>query len=141
MNSRIARVEFQILAALTPTALRQMAQEHDSKHPDTSQVVHTFDDGWTIRRPQTNADHWRESILMSNCVDDRCEMSDDPNDPHLIPDSTYHSLRDPDNIPHASWDLESPEPALGRHNSPVKEEYRPYLDAFGVSYQSDPTVE
>jgi hypothetical protein len=121
-------------AGKSQKALRQQAERHDSQHPDTSEVVHKFPDGWSIRRPRTNADHWRESDLMSNCVGDRCETSDDPNDPNLEPDSSYHSLRDPDNIPHVSWDLESPEPALGRHNSEIKERYRPYLEQHGIEY-------
>ncbi|WP_196807281.1 PcfJ domain-containing protein [Candidatus Solirubrobacter pratensis] len=35
--------------------------------PDQSEVVHAFPDGWTIRRPTTWSDVYREGALMHNC--------------------------------------------------------------------------
>ena len=35
--------------------------------PDSSIILHTFDDGWTIRRCRNYRDLNREGMLMSNC--------------------------------------------------------------------------
>lgn len=116
---------------LTQTKLRQWAQEHEAEYgPDGSTVIHAFPDGWTVRAPVTVADHWREGTLMGNCVGDIGSTSDplEPLDDHPY----WYSLRDPDNIPHVSWSGDAD--GLGRHNSPVKEQYRPYLDQLGVGY-------
>lgn len=112
---------------------------------DRSEVVYTFDDGWTIRAVQDFADAYREGSLMGNCInpyDDFCLRSMDYHDnwgadhDQITPlieereplSDVVFSLRDPDNIPHVSIDPlagvhgDSPM-ALGRNNSVPKPEY------------------
>lgn len=118
-------------AAQTRRELNQWAQEHENEYgPDTSKTVHSFDDGWTVRAPQSVADYYREGTLMGNCVNDDIDYQKEPNEQAWAND-VYHSLRDPDNIPHVTWRANDGTDALGRHNStPTK--YLKYLNEIGV---------
>jgi hypothetical protein len=79
--------------------------------PDTSTTIHTWADGWTIRRLTTAEDMRREGRLVHTClataVDEPFDLGPD-NDLILGPDhklvnSHLHSLRDPDNYPRATF--------------------------------------
>lgn len=98
---------------------------------DTSDIVHEFEDGWTVRRLPTFRDLHREGQLMRHCwsspaLDDLHGRDDLPAptfawdmfyigddleaDPTKGKDFYGHdferhhmSLRDPDNLPHLSW--------------------------------------
>jgi hypothetical protein len=68
--------------------------------PDSSTVVYTFDDGWSIRRLQTPDDERIEGALLHHCLgwrEDRCEFEN------------LHSLRDIDNYPRATFQHFGPE--------------------------------
>lgn len=61
--------------------------------PDGAEVVYTFPDGWTIRRLTRLEDQLREGEVMHNCLR-ALRGSTDPN---------CLSLRDADNLPHATF--------------------------------------
>lgn len=144
---------------------------------DSSRIIYTFEDGWTIRELMTVGDMSREGQLMGNCIDPAdpycrqfypmregefyySEGRDDweeyePGKPtpetdeyvrsHIDRNSLisvlddplrYLSLRDPDNIPRASYDEESDE-WLGRHNAPLKPEYEQKVIEFENSPASN----
>jgi alkylhydroperoxidase family enzyme len=85
-------------SSLTPNQLQQLIQEQQLPE-DSSEVVHHWPDGWSIRRLNTYGDMRREGVIMHHCWD-----TDSPSDDEAsIPHQTYHSLRDPQNIPHASF--------------------------------------
>jgi hypothetical protein len=86
-------------AGMTPAQVERLAEERGLPE-DGSEVVHRFPDGWTIRRLNTMGDQRREGVIMNHCWD-----TEDPGaDPvPLGPDSNYYSLRDPNNIPKASF--------------------------------------
>lgn len=118
-------------SAMTRSQLMRQAEEHEAQHgPDTSSVVHQWPDGWTVRSPQSEGDHLREGTLMSSCIGHN----------GIPPANSYESLRDPDNLPHATWANFGPPAALGRHNHPVKPEYTKYLQDYGVEI-GDPEME
>lgn len=60
--------------------------------PDRSEIVHRFDDGWTVRRIPGLADQRREGILCRSCMRSATK-----------PYQNALSLRDPDNLPHISF--------------------------------------
>jgi hypothetical protein len=165
------------VAAETTKKRLERAQALDNQYgPDSSEVVHQWPDGWTMRKLKTRGDMQREGELVGNCFahdpgDDFqhrewaespwsyfFQYQDDPNNPggdtikvpegHEKFDPTYgldgtavkehpdmyrdyvesdlYSLRDPNNLPHVSFDPnahEFEEAALGRHNTPMKPEY------------------
>lgn len=142
-------VRYAKTAGKTRTQLLNDAQTHaDQYGPDTSEVVQQLADGWTVRRPTTLADIEREGTLMGNCVADgdynrevslpsytedgiwQSNSLDWGNPEHWsIPsDNYYHSLRDPDNLPHATWTNETN--VEGRHGSHPKEEHWSRLREF-----------
>lgn len=104
--------------------------------PDTARIVHTFEDGWTIRQLLTYGDLQREGELMQNCLAawGLTSEADHPlwhqhpgerGDPDYfstpLPGGDYlYSLRDPDNLPHVSMDNDG---MRGRANRSVKPEY------------------
>lgn len=66
------------------------------------EVLHRFDDGWTIRRLQNAAEHKDEGDMMGHCVGDPgMGYSKQTEEGSRI----FASLRDPKNIPHATLDL------------------------------------
>jgi hypothetical protein len=79
----------------------QRRQYAETLHPDTSEIVHTFPNGWTIRKPLTWGDVGREGCLMRHCL---AGMGEDDEDTPLDADSTLHSLRDPNNLPHVTFE-------------------------------------
>lgn len=81
---------------------------------DNSEVVHDFNDGWTIRRLHTFGDLDYEGALMNNSVRFYSKDKDftqlyptlKSNDGHMMGASgegRIYSLRDPHNIPHVSF--------------------------------------
>jgi DNA invertase Pin-like site-specific DNA recombinase len=178
------------LSAKTKTRLLQDAQNLDENYTDTSDIIHTFDDGWTIRRLNTVGDAHREGELMSNCINpynEHCLWSKDAEErmaeqnPELkeeleqleedygqrffweknywefpwhdyfdesldnVRDSNdkypIYSLRNPDNIPHATYDPQSSgadSAILGRHNYLPKPEYRKYWDEWFAKNNKQP---
>lgn len=157
----------------TQALKRAQTVEQRIGKPDTSRVIHTFPDNWTIRELQSYADAQREGELMGNCFapgalepeswhtvwhnhpDFRYhgragligpeEAYNDPNaEPWGFPPQAWdqsrevpknldlplnglYSLRDPDNLPHASIDDNE---ALGKHNDPLKGEYLRRVDEW-----------
>lgn len=95
-------------AALTRT---QMLQEQERFHnefgPDNAQTAHQFPDGWSIKTVQTPHQESYEGELMNNCIGGAATLR------NQIPERMWHeksqlgatmmSLRDPQNIPHASF--------------------------------------
>jgi hypothetical protein len=82
---------------------------------DRARVVHTFPDGWTIRRVTRLADQHREGELMHNCL--RRTRHRDLN---------CWSLRDPDNLPHlsfAAWRLTALDDVSAISGGPVWNEH------------------
>jgi hypothetical protein len=125
-------------ASDTRTQRLQDASDSDQVFgPDASKVVHTFDDGWTIRQLQTGLDQHREGCLMHHCW--RSTENGQELWPHwLLNDPAGHqekfdrarkrldhpldrgagekrlySLRDPDNLPHASFFHDVPTRSMG----------------------------
>jgi hypothetical protein len=140
------------LAAKTRT---QLVNQAEGLSPDTSEVVHEWPDGWTVRRLKTYSDAVREGELMRNCLSpeqafemaDRMDNNggwepenvineawlkadfetDNPNYSEFnLPDDIF-SLRDPDNIPHVT---EAEGSSLGRNNSIPKQEYQSRMDEW-----------
>jgi len=155
------------IARKTKTRLLQDAKDLDENYTDTSDIVHTFDDGWTIRKLNTIGDAHREGTLMSNCMTPEgewpppyCDVaaSIDPNFSierhHDFPwedyfdkeirrdDKAIYSLRDPENLPHATYDSGGAtgfdSPILGRHNDLPKPEYRKYWDKWFAAKGKQP---
>ena len=85
-------------------ALKALALElDDSLGADRSSLIFSLDDGWTIKKIARLEDQLREGELMANCLRKV-----------KTPDQNCYSLRDADNLPHASfaaWACESPSPA------------------------------
>lgn len=79
--------------------------------PDRSQIIHVFDDGWTIRRLELASDIWREGVLMRNCLRLHYRRATEAGAQDQLalrkvsslicnPDISYlHSLRDENNLP------------------------------------------
>lgn len=71
--------------------------------PDQSTVLHTFEDGWSIRRPSTVSDVRREGVLMRHCLaEPPAPDSDDPPLDWWI-EAGVCSLRDEQNFPHVTF--------------------------------------
>ena len=117
------------IAGETNTKLKERASQLPG---DTSEIVHQFDDGWTIRKGNKAQDAHREGQLMNNCIgnvydsnDYRCMTPEEiEKNEDFYP---FHSLRDPDNFPHVSI---RDGLAEGKHGSEIKNEYKKYLDQF-----------
>jgi hypothetical protein len=125
------------VAALTRSQLEKKQEYfHQQFGPDNSEVVHRFDDGWTINKLTTPHNECYEGELMGNCVGSAKSLANavKPADWHT-PDTTeyvYHSIRDPQNIPHGTfvhspndtsyWDLD----LEGRSGSNAGK-YAPYV--------------
>ena len=62
-------------------------------------IVHSFSNGWTIREVRTERDLQVEGNLMGHCVGSYCG-------PVQRGDSTIFSLRDPQNAPHVTIEME-----------------------------------
>lgn len=147
---------------------RQLVDQAASLPQDNSVPIYRFPDGWTISQPTTYSDIDREGQLMGNCLaasgqgydeshpvwneynqDDSGDPLawDDPNrysPQELMGDEIdekypFYSLRDPDNIPHLSfehhYDDRAINNALGRHNSDAKLEHVRRLNEW---IQNDP---
>jgi uncharacterized protein (DUF1810 family) len=52
-----------------PMTRKQLLEQAATLAPDTSEVIHQYPDGWTVRRPTTFSDIDRTGRLMSNCWD------------------------------------------------------------------------
>jgi len=144
------RAEMLHQAAETTTQLLNRAAQLPE---DTSKIIYTFPDGWTIRQPQTWKDLVREGELVGNCLSPPCEWEGIERDKwsdqdfisdrweeyageaadSALPNMAIYSLRDPNNIPRATLDTEldlSSANLTGRHNSDIKPEYyHRFLDA------------
>lgn len=136
------------VGAATRNQLLRMAE---GLPEDRSSFEHQWPDGWTMRRLKTYGDMHREGMLMGNCFSPQSNPNeathkawfDHPQSPsditNLKPEAldlryplqrSLYSLRDPDNLPHASIDLDENDPAarmLGRHNGPLKPQYEARL--------------
>lgn len=135
------------IAGETKTKLLERAAQLPE---DTSEIVHTFDDGWTVRKLNTAGDMHREGELMGNCLS--CNSLEGPyrswywnlpNGPNEDPEfwkeefknpnpaGLFYSLRDPDNLPHVTiGGMYDNIDILGKHNSEVKDRYKKYLNDF-----------
>lgn len=159
--------------AKTKTRLHQQSRQLETEFmSDSSEIIHSFEDGWTIRKLLTYADAVREGKLMNSCLcpkDDqehatdawkmhpqarwfiwergtknKTEVTDKDEyvgDVNAFPvlgelnklDLTLEyptwtiSLRDPENVPHATSNHTG---ELGRNNSDLKPEYQQRLDEY-----------
>jgi hypothetical protein len=68
---------------------------------DLGEVLHKFDDGWTVRRLQNAAEHHDEGHEMGHCIGGQGYSSETENGNRI-----YASLRDHKNLPHASIQLD-----------------------------------
>lgn len=137
----------------TQQLAKAQALEQQHSTPDTSTIVYQWPDGWTMRQLKTYADMNREGELMGNCFGLYStefphlvwrnhpyveESYDEDYDDYEIdrPDAIenwnislydnygpFYSLRDPDNLPHASVDTQADNPTLGKHNTILKPEH------------------
>lgn len=143
-------------AARTQKQKLEQLNELYQEAPDATEVIHNFEDGWSIRRPTTLGDVHRAGELMSNCMsanfDDMDTFCDNYADGfefegeldlNLPADPSLRLLVDADGIPHAAWyefggGLEN---VLGSHNSYPKQEYINYLiQYYGADQKVDATV-
>lgn len=94
------------LAGMTPAQVQAIIEERELPE-DRSEVVHTLPNGYTVRRLQTYGDVRREGEIMHHCWADLSRQEDDlplaQGGHHETPGGYYYSLRDPDNIPKASF--------------------------------------
>lgn len=60
--------------------------------PDESEIAHSWEDGWTVRRVERLSDQRREGILARHCSRRL-----------TAPLPREHSLRDADNLPHVTF--------------------------------------
>lgn len=106
---------------------------------DQSKIIYQFPDGWSIRQFITIGDLHREGCLMGNCLERSYEIEKgtfNSSEPISLDDG--FSLRDPQNLPHATlinYDFMN-EAVLdrayleGRHGSIPKPEYiKRFIDA------------
>lgn len=76
---------------------------------DGSEVVHAFSDGWTIRKVATYRDELREGVLMGSDLAVFLERDARLGAQRLPAGDSHHSLRDPNNYPHATFAFQAPE--------------------------------
>ncbi len=98
----------------------------------TDEVVHQFDDGWTIRKPLREGDLAHAGCLMGNCMKNLTMESGYADTP--INEPSIHTLNDPEGLPHVMWNYTpgyAVEDTEGRHGAPVKDAYKPYLTEWG----------
>ena len=121
---------------MTKAKKMELSKELEARFggPDTSEIIHEFPDGWTIRRCLSYGDLCREGEIMSHCwansfwqrakeentypggpmnygnggYKDHVTASGGLRKPNTdygrrLGDRRYCSLRDPDNIPRASF--------------------------------------
>lgn len=69
---------------------------------DLGDTLHTFDNGWTIRRLQNEDEHVDEGQMMGHCVGDRSMGYMDQTERGS---RIFASLRDHKNIPHATIEM------------------------------------
>lgn len=104
---------FSKVAGISRGKKLEILQQADQYHPDSSEIIHQFDDGWTMRKLQNHGDKAREGKLAHHCWSALSAAKDHPLDqPYYSEqykdtiDNTQRehiSLRDPDNWPHASF--------------------------------------
>jgi hypothetical protein len=150
---------------------RQRLREAEAElGPDHSEIVHEFEDGWSIRRPRTLADLIREGDLLQNCLRDlrNVILSDDQELATLEADDLVapwgdsvlyvpvgvsleasewaltHSLRDRDNHPRAVFIHETSghtNDLRGYGNTQVKPEYLERIEAWHQTLPYPATLE
>lgn len=112
----IERRERPRISGTTRPQRQRLVNYWDEHLPDTSEVVHQFPNGWSIRQPQTIGDLDREGYMMRNCwrqfgfsphneeypMDYAHEPI--PWESGGLRENTYYSLRDPDNHPQVSFE-------------------------------------
>jgi hypothetical protein len=110
------------------------ADHHDRLHgPDKAEVVHSFPDDWTVRRLTSSGDEHREGALMGHCLhNDTAQAYAEEGDPRLRQELSYgpahehrYSLRDPDNLPHVTFDHHPPNTPIPWNHAATN----PYPDA------------
>lgn len=115
--------------------LRKRDLFHQYYGPDQAPAVHQFADGWSIRKVNTSHACNYEGELMGNCVGSAKSMSTTATEDYHKPDDYdfhYMSLRDPDNLPHATfaWSADASRfgdlDIEGRHGS-NPDKYIPYI--------------
>lgn len=99
----------------------------DMASRDDAPVVHTYNNGWTIRQIE-DYDHCEyESAAQGNCT------HDDYGDRIVNGDTLFYSLRDEKNIPHATIQLNrdmAPVEVRGQANSNLKSEYEAMIEEW-----------
>lgn len=109
-------------------------------------IVHTFDNGWTVQTVTTSADLKTEGELMGHCVGGYCEDVHSGN-------SYIYSIRDPKNRPHVT--IETSQPVTpeqytvvvqiqGKGNEEPISEYqelvKQWFENYPVRYRSTRTI-
>jgi hypothetical protein len=104
---------FKLAMPMTPNQRQRALDEAGVTWDDSSQVVYTFPDGYSIAQLKTQGDVYREGVLMYHCWGDEI-----PQDWYAggqtIPGHTmslatgYYSVRDPKNNPKLSFYFDPP---------------------------------
>jgi hypothetical protein len=84
----------------------------ESLGPDQSEIVHEWSDGWTVRNIETVADKHREGVMQRNCWRVNGPVLNSDGSHKMIKTfpsngnrTYYYSLRDPNNLPVASFHI------------------------------------
>jgi hypothetical protein len=98
----------------TPNQERRRWEALNLQHPNTSSILHNFDNGWTVQKLRTRHDVNRTGKFMANCWQGK---------PVLMPkrldeDSSYHTLNDPAGMPRAAFYNNKYAPEYGKESLP-----------------------
>ena len=104
------------LAKETPNQLQRRAEELYRSYPDTSEVVHTFPSGHTVRKLNTYGDVYRTGTIMRNCWQpppwSPMKPPFKPQEPLFENDigrNMHYTLNDPNGIPHTAFYYSEPQ--------------------------------
>lgn len=88
---------------------RRKIQAYEQLHgPDTAEIVHRFDDSWTVRRLVYMRDAFYEGTMMGHCLDPRNMPEEAKAESNLIAHTEgwdILSLRDPINHPRVTFGI------------------------------------
>jgi len=122
-----------ITAAANMGRRRREYEDAQAEHgPDKSEILHTFEDGWTIRKMKEPQDWKIEGQMMGNCIGGMYNG-----------DARIRSVRDPEGIPYTSFTLDTHNGApyvqeiKGRGNIEAKDEYQDKVLEFAGREGSD----
>jgi hypothetical protein len=120
-----------------PDAIRKSEEwtgELNKKSSDEegqTETVYEFKDGWKIVKLLDEQAYNREGLLMNHCVASYITREE----------STIYSLRDPQNIPHATVETgpdDHMKQCQGNSNSNLKPEYQEMLSEWWETHSTEP---